>query len=458
LYNQWASLNKMLSPSSLRKFALTAALLGTALAAMAQTVDWNRTYSRSDPGVTLAQFVKKDPDGNLIMGGVWGTETNDQEVIFARKYTSSGVVIWTCIYEVADEIEQLSAMDVDGNGNVYLCGATQSDWYGRRWMVVKMDAGGTVAWARNPVLGDATALSVTPTGDVAVTGVTSSKNQGKDMYLVKYSTSGSVIFTGRSNGSKSADDAGVSVSQDTAGNTYVLASCLQTGDNKDMRTIKYSPTGTKLWQKSFVGPTGTAESHKIIAWPAGGCYVLGRIWDGVSANSGDLTLCRYDANGETLWRKGFKGSSGLDDVPFGMAIDATGNCAVIGWTYHDQTGADIMTLKYSPTGVLLWGRRYSNNHDAIESPSDVEIAPNGSVYVVGDTYTPGPDFTSGLMTALVLKYDTYGTKQWAYRYNGAGSETDILYSLTVDSSSRAIVCGATNPSGGAHAALMIKLH
>jgi len=125
-------------------------------------------------------------------------------------------------------------VSVDGNGNAYVTGYTEGGLDGNTsagysdMFLTKYDTAGTKLWTRQ--LGTASSdvgygVSVDGSGNVYVTGYTHSdldgntSEGGEDMFLTKYDTAGAKLWT-RQLGTASYD-IGRGVSVDGSGNTYV---------------------------------------------------------------------------------------------------------------------------------------------------------------------------------------------------------------------------------------------
>ncbi len=157
------------------------------------------------------------------------------------------------------------------------------------------------------------------------------------------------------------------------------------------------------------------------------------------------------------------GGGPTEDDARGIALAADGSRYVIGTFENTATfdgisissigGSDLFLVKYGPTGEVLWARRGGSN--ASDFGAAVEVAPDGSVYVIGSfngnaTFSGGdnPDvllLSSGGFDVYLLKYDPNGTIQWARR--AGGMEADIGRDLAVDTSGNVYLAGSFRATG-----------
>jgi len=144
------------------------------------------------------------------------------------------------------------------------------------------------------------------------------------------------------------------------------------------------------------------------------------------------------------WLARYNGLASGEDIPVALAIDDTGNVYVAGFSEGLGTGKDILTLKYSPAGNLIWERRYNGPDNLADRPATLAIDKNGYIYVTGysTTLVSGTDF-------LTLKYSPAGAFLWVNRYNGTGNSNDSASSLAVDLNGNVYVTGISFGAGTA---------
>jgi uncharacterized delta-60 repeat protein len=142
------------------------------------------------------------------------------------------------------------------------------------------------------------------------------------------------------------------------------------------------------------------------------------------------------------WISRYNGLASGEDIPVALAVDDTGNVYVAGSSEGVGTGKDVVTLKYSSAGNLVWERRYNGSDNIADRPAALAIDKNGNVYVTGysTSLVAGSDF-------LALKYSPAGTLLWVNRYNGTGNGSDLATSLKVDANSNVYVTGTSYGAG-----------
>ncbi len=148
-------------------------------------------------------------------------------------------------------------------------------------------------------------------------------------------------------------------------------------------------------------------------------------------------LAKYDANGACQWAVGIT-TSFYDAWVYGIAIDAqdriyiTGSCQ--GTTAFGNgislpgsgSSDDWFTARYDVNGNCVWAKRITNSSSSSEGRG-IALDADGGVYVTG--FAGGSSFTFDPVTvntggfarqAVIVKYDSTGTAQWARSTIGTG--------------------------------------
>ena len=93
-----------------------------------------------------------------------------------------------------------------------------------------------------------------------------------------------------------------------------------------------------------------------------------------------------------------------------IITDAAGNAYSIG-TIESATGANVLTIKYSPSGLKLWEKEYDYLIERTDDVArDIAVDDDGNVYVAGYVYNERPAVPSKTLT---IKYDALGNRVWA---------------------------------------------
>ena len=149
---------------------------------------------------------------------------------------------------------------------------------------------------------------------------------------------------------------------------------------------------------------------------------------------------------DTSWVRYYDGlASGYDEAS-SIAINAAGDVHVAGYSYGDGSGADYIVLKYSPSGDLLWERRYNGPGNGGDFASHIEVDDDGNVFVTGLSWGGSASGGGTETDYATLKYSPTGELRWARRYDGPGVSADQAIALAVDSFGSVYVTGESSPA------------
>ena len=358
------------------------------------------------------------------------------------------------------------------------------------YFLVKHNRAGGVVWNRwaagisYSTVGNSVTTDID--GNVMVTGSFSrgiavfgtdtlrSDSTGGGMFLVKYDSSGTVLWARSGVGSC----AGYSLTTDGAGNIYVSgafysASATFSGITLYNDTIigyynqffiKYSPSGNIIWCRSNSAGFSGAFT-RLSATEPGYVYLLGTFsssrytiggatlynYSSTSLRS-DIYLARYDTAGNLIWARS-AGGNNYDNIT-GVVADQYGNAYISGNFTSDsiQFGATTLRLdtsgvytskmylvKYDSSGNAIWAR--SDHATYMSNASSVVLNVTDEPCISGYFYSDNIIFGTDTFYAhgnFVVQYDTAGTVQWAI---GFGDHNSEVYAITRDGGNNLLLTG-----------------
>jgi hypothetical protein len=274
--------------------------------------------------------------------------------VFVAGFTSSGVLQWSSLYGGAGD-DQGYGIRADGNGNIIVVGYCsagfpvvtphQSSSGGNEdGFIMKLTGTGTPQWATffgGSENDRCTALELDGSGNIFVCGRTmspnfpvSSANQatlggGEDTFIAAWTSSGALTWSTYHGGGSNdrADDLCLSPS----GDVYVVGFTLggvnfpllnqfssYAGGTHDATLVRFSSAGTLLWSTCF-GGSGEDTGHGVVVDAAGNVYITGR---GNSVNlpmlnsfqstqlNYDIFITVFSSNQTLAWSTYFGGNDG----------------------------------------------------------------------------------------------------------------------------------------------------
>lgn len=293
---------------------------------------WVARYHGPGYGNDSAQAIALDLDGNVYVTGVsWGVDTfQDYATI---KYDTNGRQLWAARYDGAADRDEARAIAVDGDGNVYVTGAS--------WGI------GTL----------------------------------QDYATVKYNADGTLLWDDRYNGPGNLTDEPRALAVDALGNVYVTGiSWGGVATQYDYATIKYDSDGDRLWVTRYDGPGHDIDGANALAVDGQGyVYVTGYSGDG----GFDYATVKYDTAGQEVWVARYDGPSHNTDIALALALDALGNVYVTGYSAGLGRPADYATVKYDTKGEQVWVARFGGPGVDWNEARALAVDNNGQVYVGG---------------------------------------------------------------------------
>jgi len=292
----------------------------------------------------------------------------------------------------------------------------------------------------------ATALVVDASNNVIVTGYSAGTSFGypfTDFATIKYSSTGVPLWTNRYNGPAGTVDQANAVAVDASNNVIVAG--FSTGTNSTGRhytAIKYSSAGTPLWTNRYNGSEqfGFDEVIALAVDSSNNVVVTGYV---AGETSYDYATIKYSSAGVPLWTNRYNGPADGEDWANAVVTDSSNNVIVTGFSDNGEGDWDYATVKYSSAGIPLWTNRYNGSGNSADDPVAVAVDASGNVIVAGFSVGSG----SGA-DYLMIKYSSAGVPLWTNRYNGPGNTDDYAMTMALDHSGNIILTGYSGDSGG----------
>ena len=148
----------------------------------------------------------------------------------------------------------------------------------------------------------------------------------------------------------------------------------------------------------------------------------------------DMLLSKYSGSTE-VWSQSWNGSANGDDYAAGIAIDGSGNIILCGTTEVTSVNYNAVVAKYNSSGTLQWATTYAGSAGLADGFASVVVDNLNNIYTCGGTQT-----TTELVNYLTVKYNSSGSQQWASTYD---------YADLYDAAVKLVVSGTTvRTSGG----------
>lgn len=339
--------------------------------------------------------IAADDNGNVFVAGLFTDSVTigsiklgalpSKNAMYVAKYDPSGKVLWAK-KDGSSDIEN-SYCTVDKDGNYILCGTffgnqatfgaitltNTNKTSNKKYFVVKYSPAGDVIWAKTtPDTNNycqVMAVAADKFGNIYATGyfqdptitfgsftITKSTVYQQDLFILKYDSSGNVLWAKGIYGNGGEMPNGLST--DPTGNVYLTGYFNGTSisfdsqilnnaskDQTDVFIAKYSPTGNALWAQK-AGGIGSDSGNSISVDKDGNAYVGGdftsatfQIGTKVITNPYKMDKCflaKYDTSGNILWARSSTNTNTGGDKLCSVVADGFGNIYGLG-NFTSQT-------------------------------------------------------------------------------------------------------------------------
>lgn len=341
--------------------------------------------------------------------------------------------------------DRTEGIETDSLGNTYVLGTTEGSYTSKDIILIKYTPGGQKVWetvwngpANDEDLG--THIKFNHLGEIIIVGTCDNyyNNFNKDVVILKYDTTGSLIWEAVYQGNNDHDNP-KDLEIDNLNNIYVVGDSEEgpTG-NRDYMTLKYNNSGTLVWDNFYNGSLNSVDyAHGVAVSSTGEVYVTGD-----SRESGgstiDFTTVKYSSTGTLEWVNNYNGADNNWDYGKDVVVDEFDNVYATGYSKGGGSN-NTTTIKYNAqTGAIIWDDVQTTS--SADAGMQIEYCAIDTSLVIGG-YQSGQygDFST-------LKLDTSGTFQWRTNYS-SGNIRDIFWDMALDTLGRIYVGGRSSIPG-----------
>lgn len=414
-------------------------------------IQWQTRYTSAGSNVDRSEDLFKDAAGNVYVTGL-GLGASGNFDYITIKYDLVGAQVWRSEYNgPGNSLDEAHAITVDASGNVYVTGWSYGGaGTGYDYATVKYNSAGVQQWASRytNVAGgtdEAWDIGVDNAGNVFVTGSSDGAGSNSAATTVRYNSAGVQQFANRFEGAGGAIDAGFAIYVDAVtGDSYITGYTFQsTAADYNYITIKYNLAGAQQWATTYNSPDANFDQATAIAVDASGnVYVTGYSQTLVLTNFEYATV-KYNSAGVQLWQVRYNGTGNDYDRANAITLDATGNVYITGKSVGAGSAAeDAVTIKYDNLGVSQWTARYNGPSNGYDEGKALAVDATGNVYITGYSFTAGAN-----NDYLTIKYDPTGTQEWLTKYNGTGNNADQAAAIAIDAIGNVYITGLSRGAG-----------
>ncbi len=413
------------------------------------TALWTKVFNGAANRSDESSACIVDSQGNTRIIGHTENAQAQRDALLLTLDNSGNTTNTATLNGIGDNSDNAREIAVDNVGNIFVCGYSVSKETDRNMFLMKLNAAGDTLWTRSvsgTLFGsdeEANAMEIDNSGNVIMSGYTKNSGTGSDITILKYNTSGALLWTAQYNGTANESDRSYDITTDATGNIYVTgktdinASPIITND--EIFTAKYNASGVLVWSSIHPGNVGIDRGRKIHISSSGNVYVCGYKWNGTD---NDLVVIKYSNAGVQQWIYTY--SSAQDEAFKYSVIDSNENIYLLADSnpVGNVEATEVRIIKVASNGSEAWSQAYTSGTDLPCISQEIAVNSTGEVFFVGSVATqasPSYEFD-----AIVGKYTTEGVFVWQNQFDGLTGLNDIGDAITISQSGRLMVAYHTN--------------
>ncbi len=279
-------------------------------------------------------------------------------------------------------------------------------------------------------------IAVDGAGNIVVVGYIVDTVDDPDIWIRKYDTAGTEVWTTVIDASMGLDDRGYGVDIDANDNIAVAGDIGVGESSSDTWVGLLDPAGVLVWSMTADGPDASNDIAEDVAFDStGNVWAVGSAR--VGANDSDIWVAKYDGAGAEQFSEVVAGPSTLEDRALGVDVDAEDNAFVAGFVSGEEFARDVWLRKYDSAGADAWTVTWDSDNHGADAGLDVVVAPDGSVGVAG--FTALTAINEDVWLGRFLNAD--GAMMWQKKFGGPNILDDHGLGVTADSTNAFIVAG-----------------
>lgn len=337
------------------------------------------TYDHDVTDGDFSTAINYDPTTQdiILTGNIFKTVTGN-DYYYAKTDTLGNYIYSNIFNGVINGRDYVSSVVTDASNNPAVAGGTESTLTDLDAFMVKYDASGNEQWqAVIPGVGGFKdyfeTVDINTSGHYYAGGWSESSTGNPDMWIVKIDGNGSKLWDIKLTGTQTGNDAVSDIFTDNFNNGYAVGYQTNAGTGQDAAIIKFNSSGSVLWSKKYTGSGNQKDAYRDIGSRNAGVYAVG--YTTKPNGESDMLIAKYDANGNLQWSRTYNSPQSGNDTAISVNVDNNQNIAVVG----SSDSAKVITLRYDANGNLLWAVANEKNISVVGP--DVVAMNNGMAFI-----------------------------------------------------------------------------
>lgn len=353
---------------------------------------WTKTYSGASGGDDMANAMFIDNSYNIYLTGRVEENVSDGADLVVLKYDSGGVFKWDYIYNNGGTPAHDfgTAITGDNAGYVYVTGGSFGSTSLLDGITLCLNSSnGSHVWNSRynyDNLNDVGASITYSSSNVYVSGArqTSASPVTYQLFTISYIASNGVsLSVSSSTGSSSSGiNETFDMTKDNSGNIYVVGAVRNNDTEFDFKTYKFNSSLQIVWERNFNGPDSLDDKASSVKVDNNGnVYVAGFVSTGYSGT--DYALLKYSSSGSLLWQRFYDGVGHGNDEAVQLAVDVAGRYVYVAGFTRNGTTTNYETVVYDSAGNLKTRMVFDGAAGLNDAPTDITLDYEGNLLVTG---------------------------------------------------------------------------
>ena len=365
-----------------------------------------------------------DNNENLIVVSNTLNSSNNTDVL-VTKYDPDGIVLWQTTFDGSSNGNDYAVqVKVNSNNDIFVASTiygTSNNDFG----ILKYNTSGTLLWS-NTWNGSAngidipTDIDIDDNGNIYLVGGTEASNNMSDYAIVKFKDDGTFDWNTNYDYNNLHDGA-TSIKFDN-NSVIVTGASASTVTEWDFATLKINAsTGAILnTERTTITGAGLDNALAVATDLNNNIYITGYIELNENRN---IQTVKLNSSFNLEWIRNFNGA--YEDIANDIAVDALGNVFVTGSTENENGGKDCITIKYNSQGVQLWVEKIGSSGGMdIAKSEKLAITSDGGAVIVGSLEQNGNN------NFIIVKYDANGNRKFSKHY-GLSNENNQAKTVSI---------------------------
>jgi uncharacterized delta-60 repeat protein len=423
---------------------------------------WVGTYAGAAANDDIPVSIALAADGNVSVAGFTDRDntiaiSNDLVLL---QYSSTGTNLITQTFNgTANKDDEGDGVTISSNGNIVVAGFT-SEANAQRNALLLVYNGNNNAIAQNIWSGagdngeNIRQLTTDANGNVFFCGYSVRQDNNRDFYFGKLNSSGALDWSRDTTGSLfGSDEEANAIALDVSGNVIVSGYLKNSGTSSDIYVEKFSNTGSRIWNYRYDSPINESDrSADMVLDNSGNIYLCGKTdVDPSWQVNDDILILKISSTGTILWTAAYSATSLLDKAQF-VRLNSTGEVIVAG-VLQNGTNDNVIVIKYNNAGVLQW-TRILDFKGGIDKLNDMLLDNAGNIYLTGQSQLSSG---SSDYDAFICKVTNAGLQEWVKFIGITGNGSDEGISLALASDNTLWVAGHQDSDAGINTNLDVFL-